>query len=77
MSSFIAYAGPFNGSRSPEYTVHGPFLLREYITVQEGHPSPSHAVQSSLLMKSSRSVGIGTSPSLWAIISSKRGEMLS
>lgn len=31
------------GSRSPEYTVHGPFLFRLYIMVQLGQPSPPQA----------------------------------
>src|SRR2546426_953366 len=41
--------------------------------VQFGHPSPWHVGQSSRRLYSARSVGIGTSPRRWAVISSNSG----
>src|SRR2546426_8934 len=45
--------------------------------VQFGQPSPWHVGQSSRRLYSARSVGIGTRPRRWAIISSNRGPTLS
>ena len=75
-SSLTLRSGLPRGSRSPEYTVHGPILFRLYMMVQLGQPSPPQT-HWSCGEKSSRSVGTGTMPSLWAMISSNKGVTLS
>ncbi len=75
-SSFTLRSGLPSGMRSPESTVHGPCLFRLYMMEQFGQPSPPQ-VHWSWGTNRSRSVGTGTMPSLWAMISSNRGVMLS